>query len=862
MTAAARRRARGLLAAALAAGLAAPVSPAWGTSPAATEDRPEAGEVWANPDVRAGEHDPEVRLTITDVSDRGVTEDGVVELRLRVENESSEPFEGVVVTPRHAPAIAAVSDIRAALAADADQFATAGVPIALDEPLGPGESAELTVRVNADDGEPGSLPLGGPGTHPVLVEAAATPAGSGDASPSYTTQRTVVTVRPESDPGEPGEDAGDGTGEKQPAPQLTILYPLAARLPIVPGETGEAPEPAPLLMTDDSLAEELAPGGRLEGLLGGYEQLRDNEDLSRATCLAVDPALLDAVSRMSDGYAIGAAREGFAPTQRRLRDSWLEDDGPEVDSWRESSPAAAEFLSRLSEAAADQCVVALPWANADLDALERVGNEWLLREALSRGPEAVEEAIGVRPRPNIVLPGSGVLSDATARQLGWADEESTEEGTGLSDAFEEQAEGAAREGSSLTLEEPGLGGDTPPGPTPQATVRALVAGNTAERPENAGRFGQPAENVRTVSVNPSLAGLLATLGETPETPAYTDPGLRFDYRLDSPAARRAAGAAGGALAPDEQGGAAEQEPTLLIPPPTWGGAEAATLVAEAADLVAAGAAEPLPLEGYLTPSPEQEEALAEEADNAEPAPAGPGLPAGPGGGESPFPDPAAADDPELVRVRQQANFADDLTRIMRNAEQISLKRYEFTAPLRQDLLNALSLTEARSLPLADEERRRATNRLSENRAMLVSLRDSVSLLPPGNVYTRASESSPLLLVAENGLPLPAVARIAYDPGESAVRLPEDEILHIPARGSITAQLDIVDEEPGGQSTMRVWLTTPQGAQISDSVPLTVQTRAGEASAATAIVAGGGLLAVLVVFQIGRHRRHRREAGEG
>ena len=61
--------------------------------------------------------------------------------------------------------------------------------------------------------------------------------------------------------------------------------------------------------------------------------------------------------------------------------------------------------------------------------------------------------------------------------------------------------------------------------------------------------------------------------------------------------------------------------------------------------------------------------------------------------------------------------------------------------------------------------------------------------------------------------------------------------------------------------MRVWLTTPQGAQISDSVPLTVQTRAGEASAATAIVAGGGLLALLVVFQIGRHRRHRREAGE-
>ena len=50
---------------------------------------------------------------------------------------------------------------------------------------------------------------------------------------------------------------------------------------------------------------------------------------------------------------------------------------------------------------------------------------------------------------------------------------------------------------------------------------------------------------------------------------------------------------------------------------------------------------------------------------------------------------------------------------------------------------------------------------------LRDLRSSVALIPPGNVYTRVSESSPLLIVAENGLPLPVEAKLQYDAPDGA-----------------------------------------------------------------------------------------------
>ena len=168
---------------------------------------------------------------------------------------------------------------------------------------------------------------------------------------------------------------------------------------------------------------------------------------------------------------------------------------------------------------------------------------------------------------------------------------------------------------------------------------------------------------------------------------------------------------------------------------------------------------------------------------------------------------SAAGDPEIATVEQQAHYVDELTKILVEDPAIALTPEGFTRPLMQDLLIALSEH--------DDQRLRA------NAATLRELRAAVTLLPPGNVYTRTSASSPLLIVAENGLPLPVDAQILYEATDATLHTPSS--LRIPAKGSITATMT-ADQQ--GRSDIRLWLATPEGATISQPVVIAVQTRDG------------------------------------
>src|SRR5690606_16058731 len=126
---------------------------------------------------------------------------------------------------------------------------------------------------------------------------------------------------------------------------------------------------------------------------------------------------------------------------------------------------------------------------------------------------------------------------------------------------------------------------------------------------------------------------------------------------------------------------------------------------------------------------------------------------------SPYADPAAVSDTEVLRAGQQARYTDDLTRMTVNDPGINLSRYGFTLPLRRDVLTSLTATARSSIGGYGDVVAAADRRLDANRRTLQDLRGSVALIPPGNVYTRASESSPLLIVAENGLPLPVDAEL-------------------------------------------------------------------------------------------------------
>ena len=146
---------------------------------------------------------------------------------------------------------------------------------------------------------------------------------------------------------------------------------------------------------------------------------------------------------------------------------------------------------------------------------------------------------------------------------------------------------------------------------------------------------------------------------------------------------------------------------------------------------------------------------------------------------------------------------------------------------------------------------RSTRRFEANSEQLQELRASVSLIPPGNVYTRSSQSSPLLIVAENSLPLPVEAHIKYEGPESA-SLNTPETLRVPAKGSITVSMT-ADLPTDRRTDLRLWLATPDGATISQPVTIAVQTRGGMLS----VYGLGGLVALLALGALAVRLRLRR-----
>lgn len=319
----------------------------------------------------------------------------------------------------------------------------------------------------------------------------------------------------------------------------------------------------------------------------------------------------------------------------------------------------------------------------------------------------------------------------------------------------------------------------------------------------------------------SLGALLAQTGSKPQTTGYSNPELRYDFSIDSEQARALTAGASISVA-------SAQEETVAKLPNYQDPAAARAVMETAQRLLDSGRLQPRP---------------ATTLDVGE----GSGTPG------SPYPDPAAFHDAEITQVTQQARYTDELMSIMVNDPGIAMTRYDFTAPLRRDLLTALSATDRSSLHGFTPSVKQSRTRLEKNADMLRELRASVSLIPPGNVYTRVSESSPLLIVAENGLPLPVDAHLAYDAPEGAT-LNTQDLIHIPAKGSITVSMTADLPSNADQMSLRLWLATPSEHLISDPIDITVQTRAGIVS-----VYGVGAIAALALvlaalFRLGKRKK--------
>lgn len=747
-------------------------------------DDPLVVSQWTAPKVRAKDAQASVRIDINEA----FTVDKNVRIKAAIQSNETQKVTDLSVRIQRAGQVHNVADAKQILSEQESNFNIhAGDFRSLGWDLDPGETKDASWSLSLE-----SLGITEPGIYPLLVNLNGQIGGEME---SYLHSSRVLLHVP---------------GEEKPADPVgfTMLWPLSADTGLVAGETGEAPGTSPLILQDERLAGELIDGGRLDQLVDDALAATsdpNNRGLRDAMCLAIDPELLDVVERMSRGYSVGSQRPSPVSQKKRLRDSWGSANNMELTPGT-GQLVAGEWIAKVRLLAEGGCTVSLPWSDTDVDAVSRTGNEWLMREAIARGPKVIERILGVRPEQNIVIPGSGYVQHLGPLVYATSQDPATE--------WEKQTppeqQGMGPEPSLNNPQMPNrLAHARPSG----SLVQVLVA-------DNALPPGTP--GVHAIPYQASLAETLSEVGDKPLTLGFSNEARRYNHYADGEHARTLVAATSLRLA------LMEGKPVLAVPPSTIASPTAgASLLDAAATAMKEGLAKPQTLRKYI-----------EEVDPGE-------------GNGVPFSDPGAPSDTEVLRATQQANYIDDLTGLMVNDPMIAMSRYDFTTPLRRDILRALSAASRRDRENYLAVTSRADQTLNGNRDMLQQLRASVSLLPPGNVYTRISESSPLLIVARNGLPLPVVANIRYT-GDGIIHTPES--LRIPAKGSITTQMTADLESQRDRADLTVWLASPDSAAISDPVEISVQTRSGFASISGLLAAA--ILGVALAARIIRSNRRK------
>ncbi|MGI9063964.1 MAG: DUF6049 family protein [Pseudonocardiaceae bacterium] len=336
--------------------------------------------------------EPLARLDLDTMAPRVVTTAGPGDLVVtgEVVNTGDRTLSDLGVRLQRDPALSGSDATRAALDATPEAaFVTEFVALAGE--LEPGERQSFRIAVPVGTGpDQQALQITDPGVYPLLVNLNGTPEFGGVTRLAAVPLLLPVLGVPSPEPGEPAEPFLIPTA-------LTVLWPLVAeptRLLSGPGE--------PLLLAGrragtDPLAEELAPGGRLDGLLGALEEVVvPGSPLAGGLCVVVDPALLDTVDAMTAGYRVAGP-------------AGLEDGTGAEDAQR--------WLGRLRATVAGRCVLPLPYGDPDIVALSRAGLTDLEALATSTGTRLAGELLAVAPLTGLVWPVDGVLDERTLGDL-------------------------------------------------------------------------------------------------------------------------------------------------------------------------------------------------------------------------------------------------------------------------------------------------------------------------------------------------------------------------------------------------------------------------------------------------------------
>lgn len=671
-----------------------------------------------------------------------------------VRNVGDRPVRDVMVRLEHAPAVTSSAGLRTNLTGNVDQYEAVADFITVAPELERGQDVPFTLAypLRSEEGRP-SLHIEQPGVYPVLVNVNGTPDyGAPARLDDARFLLPVLGVPPQSTADSPASSPADTLTDVVPPDtsnpvQLTMLWPLADRPRLAAGAPGGT---TPVRLIDDDLAASLAPGGRLDTLLSAVEfatspTVDPGGQVGPALCVSVDPDLLVTVNAMTGGYVVN--------------------DGPDAGLGTPTRPgtgqqAAIAWLNRLKLLAQRMCVAPTTYAQADLGALQRVGDPGLSTIATKTAGDVVDQILGITATRGATLIGEGPLTGSTVALL-------SAQGPTVAIGAADCAAQDASTGAPVTADL------TPVRYTPQVV-------------------GAP--------FDPSVGAALSAIGTDPVVPTYLDSSLDIPVKHDSPVARRqdALGALlWRGLLPD-----AQPRTQILMPPPVWSPQpdDAQAVMTAVATAIRSGLAAPRPLAAVIN----QGNALPLEPLHAAPAD-------GVGGARGRF------DDSVISSVASATGRLWGLTAALTTDVRTGLTGAQYTAPLREDVLRALS----QSVPPD------ARNGLAQQRLAIVAdtvndLFGAVTIVNPGGSYTLATERSPLPLALRNDLPVPIRVRLDVDapPGMTVTDLGVIELppgylpLHVPIEVHFTQRVAV-----------DIALRTADGLPLGEPVRLSVHSNA-------------------------------------
>jgi hypothetical protein len=702
-----------------------------------------AGEPGAMPfvQVRIEQVTPQVATT---------TSEPIVTVSGTVANIGDRPVRDVMIRLEHAPAVSSSAGLRTNLDGGTDQYQAAQEFVTVSSELRRGQKTKFTLSAPMRSATKHSLDIDAPGVYPLLVNVNGTP-DYGEPARLDDARFLLPVVGVPADPLDTSGDALSAViapDTSKPVP-VTMLWPLADRPRLAPGVPGGT---IPVRLIDDELATSLAAGGRLDVLLTAAEFATSHDvdpdgAVGRSLCLAVDPDLLVTANAMTAGYVVSNSPDG--PAQQ-----------PGTPTHPGAGQAAATaWLNRLRALAHRMCVAPLPYAQADLDAVQRIGDPGLSATATSGAGDIVDQILGV-----VAVRGATLIPDGSL----------TRRGVDLLSANANTVVIAAADSSA--------GDSNAPVPlTADTTPRRL------------------SPQVVTAPFDPAVGAAFAATGTDPVTPSYLNPALSIRLQHDSDTARRQ-DALGSMLWRDLQP-RVDPRAQLLVPPTNWKlrSDDAGAIMTSLATAIRSGLAVPRPLPAVIA------DASAVPPVNGTPRPDADAA------GRGRFSDAVVA------TISGEMGRLAGLTAALTTDVRTGLNGVSYTAPLREDMLRAISQAER-----PDTRNGLAQQRLDVVHSAIADLFGAVTIVHPTGSYTLATEHSPLPVALHNGLAVPIRVRLHLDvpPGMQVTDLGEIELppgylpLRVPIEVNFTQRVAI-----------DVALHTPDGVPLGEPVRMSVHSNA-------------------------------------